>query len=127
MRKAQSEPSRTYVGRVRERGLVRQAQAEGAWATLERKISFTSATPAEAPPSSDSEAVVVVDPFSSGALIAAGLAARGFRVLRVFSEMDSPVANFVQDGVAAAFDATFQFDSTAKDKKEADAELATRG
>ena len=124
LRKAQSEPSRTYVGRVRERGLVRQAQAEGAWATLERKISFTSATPAEAPPSSDSEAVVVVDPFSSGALIAAGLAARGFRVLRVFSEMDSPVANFVQDGVAAAFDATFQFDSTAKDKKEAAAELA---
>ena len=40
----------------------------------------------------DSEAVVVVDLFSSGALIAAGLAARGFRVLRVFSEMDSPVS-----------------------------------
>lgn len=41
-------------------------------------------------------AVVVVDPFSSGANLAALAAQWGYRVILVFSEMDSPVTKMVR-------------------------------
>lgn len=34
----------------------------------------------------------------------------GFRCIRVFSVMDSPVAKLVQEGTALEFDATLQLD-----------------
>ena len=40
-------------------------------------------------------AVVIVDPFSTGANLAATAAKWGYRVILVFSEMDSPVAKMV--------------------------------
>ena len=36
--------------------------------------------------------------------------AEGFRCIRVFSVMDSPVAKLVQEGTVLEFDATFQLD-----------------
>ena len=36
--------------------------------------------------------------------------AEGYRCIRVFSVMDSPVAKLVQEGTALEFDATFQLD-----------------
>lgn len=43
-------------------------------------------------------AVVVVDPFSSGANIAAMILMWGYKLILVFSEQDSPVANLVTKG-----------------------------
>lgn len=36
--------------------------------------------------------------------------AEGYRCIRVFSVMDSPVAKLVQEGAVLEFDATFQLD-----------------
>lgn len=36
--------------------------------------------------------------------------AEGYRCIRVFSVMDSPVAKLVQEGTVLEFDATFQLD-----------------
>jgi hypothetical protein len=42
---------------------------------------------------------VIVDPFSTGANLAAMAASWGYRVILVFSEVDSPVAKLVAEGV----------------------------
>ncbi|CAM9387864.1 unnamed protein product, partial [Phaeothamnion confervicola] len=72
------------------------------------------------------ESVVVVDPFSSGALLAQRAVAEGYHCIRVFSELDSPVAKLVQEGMSLDFDATFQFDDRAPDPGPAIADLLGR-
>jgi hypothetical protein len=43
-------------------------------------------------------AIVIVDPFSSGALLASKVVALGYKLVMLFSEKDSPVAGLVQSG-----------------------------
>lgn len=72
------------------------------WKPVARMASFTKQAPetieeesstsnADDPP----KAVLVVDPFSTGALLATRALRRGFRVIRVLSDGDSPVASLV--------------------------------
>jgi hypothetical protein len=69
------------------------------------------------------QSIVVVDPFSSGAIIARRAIAEGFHCIRVLSELDSPVAKLVQEGLVLEFDATFQYDDRSQDSAAAVAEL----
>ena len=56
-------------------------------------------------------AVVIVDPFSSGALLASSALKLGYHVIRVLSERNSPVASLVSDDVRTTqYDATVQHD-----------------
>jgi biotin carboxylase len=45
-------------------------------------------------------AVVVVDPFSTGAMLAANVVKMGYKLILVFSEVDSPVAGLVSQDAA---------------------------
>ena len=51
---------------------------------------------------------MIVDPFSTGAHLAAAVCAAGYKCARVFSIWDSPVAALVQQGLALDFSATIQ-------------------
>lgn len=64
-------------------------------------------------------AVVVVDPFSSGANIAAMVLLWGYKLILVFSEKDSPVANLVTKGAKVEPTLLVQHDSANPDKAEA--------
>lgn len=58
--------------------------------------------------------VAVVDPFSTGALVAKHVAQRGFKTICVYSdslENIETVSNLVPEGVELAFDATIAFES----------------
>jgi biotin carboxylase len=77
-----------------------------AFTSLERKESFKRRE----------EAVVIVDPFSSGALLAEKVVAGGRHCVRVFAEFESPVASFVSEAYAAVqYDATLQHDDRSPD------------
>jgi len=65
------------------------------------------------------QAVVVVDPFSTGAHLASEIVKLGFKCVRVLSIWDSPVAALVQEGVVVEFDATIQHNDTVNDKEQA--------
>eukprot|EP00903_Cladosiphon_okamuranus_P016162 g14915.t1 len=105
------------------------------WRMLKKNVSFAAPRPqatepgmgtgAEAPEARapDAKAVVVVDPFSSGALLAKRVIAEGYRCIRVFSVMDSPVAKLVQEGTVLEFDATFQLDDRSSDAEASIADL----
>jgi hypothetical protein len=67
---------------------------------LERKESFKRSA----------EAVVIVDPFSTGALLAEKVVAGGRHCVRVFSEFESPVASMVSENITIQYDATVQHD-----------------
>ncbi|CAM9737898.1 unnamed protein product [Ectocarpus fasciculatus] len=60
-------------------------------------------------------AVVVVDPFSSGSILAARVLHYKLRLVMVFSEVDSPVANLVQQGTNLRPDMTIQHDDHHED------------
>lgn len=53
-------------------------------------------------------AIVIVDPFSTGAHLAAAVCAAGYKCARVFSIWDSPVAALVQQGLTLDYSATIQ-------------------
>ena len=55
-------------------------------------------------------AVAVVDPFSTGAHLAAAVNKAGYHCIRVFSIWDSPVASLVQEGLDVDYCATVQHD-----------------
>jgi len=59
--------------------------------------------------------VVVVDPFSTGAHLAAEVCRSGYKCCRVFSSWDSPVAALVQQGINIDYCATVQHNNTKKD------------
>jgi hypothetical protein len=56
-----------------------------------------------------------VDPFSTGAHLAAQASRLGYNVVRVFSIWDSPVAALVQEGVTTDYFASLQFDDRMED------------
>mmetsp|Transcript_8797 Transcript_8797/g.13163 ORF Transcript_8797/g.13163 Transcript_8797/m.13163 type:complete len:979 (-) Transcript_8797:119-3055(-) len=58
---------------------------------------------------SDKGAIAVVDPFSTGAHLAAQVAAAGYRVVKILSIWDSPVAALVEEGLVVEYCATLQF------------------
>jgi hypothetical protein len=64
-------------------------------------------------------AVAIVDPFSTGAHLAAGVCAMGYKCIRIFSIWDSPVAALVMEGVNVDFDATVQHNDTEDDQNKA--------
>jgi len=61
-------------------------------------------------------AVVVIDPFSTGAHLAAAVTAAGYKCVCLFSIWDSPVSMLVQEGVVCEFSATLQHDDRAADQ-----------
>ena len=62
-------------------------------------------------------AVVVVDPFSTGAFLASEVRKRGVKCARVLSAWDSPVASLVAEGVTAIdFCATIQHNDRLEDQ-----------
>ena len=63
------------------------------------------------------EAIVIVDPFSTGAHLAAAVCNKGYACVRVFSTSNSPVAALVQQGVHAEFVATIEHDEHNSDKE----------
>jgi hypothetical protein len=67
-------------------------------------------------------AVVVVDPFSSGSLLSAQVLKCKFRLVMVFSEVDSPIANLVQQGTSLKPDVTIQHNNAHDDPEAALAE-----
>lgn len=64
-------------------------------------------------------AVVVVDPYSTGAHLAAAVCAAGYKCIKVLSSWDSPVASLVQAGVTMDFAATIQYNDKLEDEEEA--------
>ncbi|CAE7512903.1 ddaF [Symbiodinium microadriaticum] len=64
-------------------------------------------------------AVVIVDPFSTGANLAAMAASWGYRVILVFSEIDSPVSKLVAEGVAMVPMVLIQHNNRDMDKERA--------
>ena len=91
---------------------------------LERANSFVgsrsrSATSAEVSVDGKPKAIAIVDPFSTGAHLAAESVKRGYKCVRVLSIWDSPVAALVQEGVDVEFDATIQNNDSLKDQQEA--------
>ena len=59
---------------------------------------------------------MIVDPFSTGAHLAAAVCKAGFKCARVFSIWDSPVAALCQDGITAEYCATVQHDDQLQDE-----------
>lgn len=92
------------------------------WKPLSKTASFRSTETEGAErivPTRIDEAVVVVDPFSSGALLAEKVVESGRYCVRVFSEYNSPVANLVAESATCQFDATVQHDSRIQNIDEA--------
>ena len=77
--------------------------------------SLSSPRPRSNSSSEVQEAIVVVDPFSTGAHLAAAICGSGLLCDRVLSTWDSPVASLVQEGIAAEFFATIQYDDQIPD------------
>lgn len=65
------------------------------------------------------EVIVVVDPFSTGAHLAAAVVKAGYRCARVLSIWDSPVASLVQEGITAEYCATIQHNDQLADQERA--------
>jgi biotin carboxylase len=63
--------------------------------------------------------IVVVDPFSTGAHLAAEVSRQGVKCARVFSIWDSPVAALIQQGVEVEYTATIQHDDRNEDQDRA--------
>ena len=67
-------------------------------------------------------AVVVIDPFSSGANIAAMVLVWGYKLILVFAEQDSPVANLVAKGTKVEPTVMIQHDNANPNQEAARAE-----
>jgi len=101
----------------------RQLWSKDPWKKLAKASSFFKDTPKHSKnltammPSLSlrmlrNECVIIVDPFSSGAILAQGAAARGFRLVRVLTEFNSPVVNMVTQGISLNFDATLVYNQS---------------
>jgi hypothetical protein len=64
-------------------------------------------------------AVVVVDPFSTGAHLALAFARKGVKIVKVLSIWDSPVASLLPEGVTVEFCATIQHNDQEEDQDAA--------
>ena len=63
--------------------------------------------------------IAVVDPFSTGAHLAAEISMQGLKCARIFSIWDSPVAALVQKGLEVEYCATVQHDERNEDQDQA--------
>ena len=84
---------------------------------MERANSFIGSRSQRAGP--DAPAIVIVDPFSTGAHLAAAVTNAGYKCIRVFSIWDSPVAALVQEGLVLDFSATLQHNDRSADQDAA--------
>jgi biotin carboxylase len=64
-------------------------------------------------------AVVVVDPFSSGANLAAMVAKMGYKLIMLFSELDSAITGLVSAGAKVTPQATIQHDNLSANQEAA--------
>lgn len=97
------------------RGATGSASASGSGSA-----TTSSADSAAAAAVTPKEAIIaIVDPFSTGAHLAAQASRLGYNVVRVFSIWDSPVAALVQEGVTTDYFATLQFDDRMEDSDAA--------
>jgi hypothetical protein len=69
------------------------------------------------------EAIAVVDPFSTGAHLAKQVALAGYKVVRILSIWDSPVAALVEKGLVVEYCATLQFNDLNPNPEAAMAEV----
>ena len=150
LRKSYSEPVRglmdaAFTQRTSSKKFL-QVWNEKDWAPIQKRGSFghksiaekeaaaaitqkTDATPTHQTPLNPpatrqfTPAIIVVDPFSSGALLANAAINRGYHCIRVNSENTSPVADLVQAGMSTQYDATVQFDSDEPDAAKALADV----
>ena len=108
----------------------RAAFNKNPWKRAVRTASYDgrlkSAAPGAPASARKDECVVIVDPFSSGAILAELVVAGGRRCVRVFSEYNSPVANLVSENVKVQYDATVQHDDRIADARVAAAETGQR-
>eukprot|EP00600_Ochromonadales_sp_CCMP1393_P003118 CAMPEP_0174978690 /NCGR_PEP_ID=MMETSP0004_2-20121128/14353_1 /TAXON_ID=420556 /ORGANISM="Ochromonas sp., Strain CCMP1393" /LENGTH=988 /DNA_ID=CAMNT_0016230109 /DNA_START=105 /DNA_END=3071 /DNA_ORIENTATION=+ len=99
--------------------------------SMSRSNTFIGTDPAAATADAESahahldEIVVVVDPFSTGAHLAAEINQRGYKCARVFSAWDSPVASLVQKGLKIDYCATIQHNDRLAEPDKAVAETIT--
>lgn len=92
--------------------------------TMDRSNTFVGAPIPEEVTLKD-EVIAIVDPFSTGAHLAAEVCKQGYRCARVFSVWDSPVAALVQKGLKIDFCATIQFNDRNPDHDAAVIEVRT--
>jgi hypothetical protein len=88
--------------------------------TMDRANSFVGSGTLgnQSIPSSES-AIVIVDPFSTGAHLAAEVCKQGYKCVRVFSIWDSPVAVLIQQGLEINYTATIQHNDKLNDEERA--------
>lgn len=77
----------------------------------ERSLSFIGKEAERAGPDvpEREEAIVVVDPFSTGAHLAKQCYEAGFKVVQMLSIWNSPVASLIEQGLVVEYSATLQF------------------
>jgi hypothetical protein len=108
---------------VAEKQQSQQLWSANPWKAVTKTASFVkdasaptdatdAASPSSPPQALRGECVVIVDPFSSGAILAQCTAAKGYRVVRVLAEFNSPVASLVSEGFSLNFDATIVHDES---------------
>ena len=89
--------------------------------TLDRAnsiIGYRSRAVSEAIPVLD-KVIGIVDPFSTGAHLAAEAHKLGYKIIKILSCWDSPVSSLVQQGLVLDFFATVQHDDRKIDQEEA--------
>ena len=94
---------------------------------MDRGNSFIGYRSSHLPNESEMGAVAIVDPFSTGAVLAASVSKAGYKCVRVLSEWDSPIASMVQsDFKSLEFCATIQYDDRKPDQDAATNEVSWR-
>jgi hypothetical protein len=83
--------------------------------TMDRSNSFVGQ--ANTNPKDVTGVIAIVDPFSTGAHLAAEVCKRGYKCARVLSVWDSPIASLVQEGIGNVdYCATIQHNDQLKDQ-----------
>jgi hypothetical protein len=100
--------SNSVIGRMqRSRGL-----------SIDAPLQFAPRIPGQSV-DGDKGGIVIVDPFSTGAHLAATAASMGYKVVRMLSIWDSPVATLVEQGLQVDYCATLQFNDLNPDQEAA--------
>jgi hypothetical protein len=88
--------------------------------TMDRANSFIgSGTLGKQGGNTNESAIVIVDPFSTGAHLASEVCKEGYKCVRVFSIWDSPVAVLIQQGLEINYTATIQHNDKLNDEERA--------
>ena len=86
---------------------------------MDRGNSFVGSRSRTATDHGSPGAIVIVDPFSTGAHMAAEVCKLGHKCVRVFSIWDSPVAALVQKGLEIDYSATIQHNDKMENQERA--------